>query len=135
MTTSRSVRTPDVDAILARVPVLRGATAVDELSGGLTNRNLKVTTPHGVYVLRISSNSSSLLSVDRDHEFANSTAAAAAGVGAPVVDYLPGEGVLVVGFLEGRTFTSADVGANLPRIAHALRRLHAGPAFASRFDM
>src|SRR6478752_3984776 len=137
MTTSRSTWSPDIDAILARVPVLRGATGVEELSGGLTNRNLKVTTPHGVYVLRISSNSSSLLSVDRDHEFANSTAAALAGVGAPVEDYLPGEGVLVVGFLEGRTFTEADVRdpRNLPRMADACRRLHAGPRFGNDFDM
>jgi thiamine kinase-like enzyme len=61
--------------------------------------------------------------------------AASVGVGAPVVDYLPGEGVLVVEFLPGRTYAASDVGANLPRIAAAARRLHGAPAFASRFDM
>jgi len=129
--------TSDVDAIIARVPALWGATAVEELSGGLTNRNLKVTTPSGAYVLRISSNESALLAVDRDHEYANSRAAAASGVGAPVVDYLPGEGVLVIGFIEGRTFTEEDVRdpRNLPRIAAACRRLHGGPRFGNDFDM
>ena len=126
-----------VEDILARVPALAGATSVEELSGGLTNRNLKVTTPRGAYVVRISSNESALLAVDRDAEYVNSTAAAAAGVGAPVVDYLPGEGVLVVGFLEGRTFTDDDLRdpRNLPRVAAACRRLHAGPRFGNGFDM
>ena len=72
------------------MPALARRTEVSDLSGGLTNRNLKVTTPDGVYVARLSSTESALLAIDRDHEYANSTAAAAAGVGAPVVDYLPG---------------------------------------------
>jgi thiamine kinase-like enzyme len=65
----------------------------------------------------------------------NTLAAAAAGVGAPVVDYLEGRGVMVVGFLPGRTWGDADVADNLPRLAAGLHRLHAGPAFMGRFDM
>src|SRR5262249_37085736 len=67
----------------------------------------------------------------------NSGAAAAAGVGAPVVASLPGDHLLVLGYIEGRTFTNADVSepANLPRIARACRRLHAGPRFSGDFDM
>jgi thiamine kinase-like enzyme len=42
---------------------------------------------------------------------------------------------MVVAFLPGATWTDADVAANLPRLAAALRRLHAGPAFLGRFDM
>jgi thiamine kinase-like enzyme len=63
--------------------------------------------------------------------------AAASGVGAPVVDYLPGAGVLVIGFVEGRTFTDEDLRdrRNLPRIAAACRKLHAGPRFGNDFDM
>ena len=125
-----------VDQWLDRISCLAGQERrVDDLPGGLTNHNYRVrTTTHDV-VVRISPPTTGLLAVDREHEWLNSKAAYAAGVGAPVVDYLPGEGVLVVGFLPGRTYTSADVAANLPRIAHALRRLHHGPAFASRFDM
>ncbi|MFD0477633.1 phosphotransferase family protein [Nonomuraea thailandensis] len=62
----------------------------------------------------------------------------AGGVGAPVHDYLPGLGVLVVGYLPGcHTFTEADLHdqANLPRVAEACRRLHAGPRFVRDFDM
>ncbi len=76
-----------------------------------------------------------LLAVDRVSEHYNSVAAAQAGVGAPVIDYLPGRGVLVVGFLTARTYADADVAANLPRIAASLRQLHAGPPFAGRLNM
>jgi thiamine kinase-like enzyme len=44
---------------------------------------------------------------------------------------------LVVGFLQGRTLTAADVRepAVLPRLAAAVRVLHQGPEFAGGFDM
>jgi len=127
----------DLDEALARVPCLAGARGIEELTGGLTNRNIKVTAPAGVFVVRLSSNDSGLLAVDRNLEYVNSQRAAEAGVGAEVMDYLPGQGVLVVRFLEGRTFSEADVAAeaNWPRIAEACRRLHGGPRFDNVFDM
>jgi len=127
----------DLEEALRRVPCLAGALSIDELTGGLTNRNVKVTTAAGAFVVRLSSNESGLLAVDRDLEFANSQHAADAGVGAQVMDYLPGQGVLVVGFIEGTTFTDADVAleSNWPRIADACRRLHQGPRFENGFDM
>jgi thiamine kinase-like enzyme len=110
---------------------------VRELAGGLTNRNYKVTTPDGAFVARISSGGSELLAIDRDCEYRNSVIAAAAGAGAPVVEYRPQDRLLVIGYIEGRTFGAADVAAagNLPRIAEACRRLHAGAAFGNDFDM
>lgn len=129
---------PDADARrLALLACLDGATHVALLAGGITNRNYRVVTPSGDVVVRLSDAESSLLAIDRDNEHHNSLAAAHAGVGAPVVDYRPGEGVLVVGFLEGRTWTEEDVRlpGNLPRIAQACRELHAGPRFAADFNM
>jgi thiamine kinase-like enzyme len=125
--------------VLDRIPLLSGVPrSVEELPGGLTNHNYKVTTPTGAYVVRVSASDGALLAIDRDAEHANSKAAALAGVGAPVHDYLPALGVLVVGYLPGcRTFTEADLHdrANLPRVAQACRRLHAGPRFVRDFDM
>ncbi|MER7071325.1 phosphotransferase [Terrabacter sp. NPDC000476] len=120
---------------LARLCPGARPSEVTELPGGLTNHNFRVRAPGLDVVVRVSSPSSALLAVDHEHEWLNSIAAAQAGVGAPVVDYVPGAGILVVEFLPGRTYAAADVGANLHRIAASLRRLHAGPAFASRFDM
>ena len=124
-------------ARLDRVPVLRDRIGLEQLTGGITNRNFKVTTPTGVYVARVSSPESSLLAIDRDAEHLNSRAAAESGAGAPVEAYAPEVGVLVVRFLPGRTFTDDDVREprNLPRIATACRLLHSGPRFVNEFDM
>ena len=101
-----------------------------ELPGGLTNNNYRIRTTYADVVVRVSPPGTDLLAVDREVEHHNSAAAAAAGVGAPVIDYLPGRGVLVVGFLTARTYSEDDVAANLPRIAAALRRLRlTGAAF------
>src|SRR5215469_16195292 len=97
-------------ATLARIPSLAGTPRhVAVLPGGLTNQNFKVTTPDGVFVARVFSDGGALLAIDRDHEYQNSLIAAAAGVGAPVIEYCPAERVLVLGFVEGRTLTNADV--------------------------
>jgi len=127
----------DLEQLLDRIPVLTGqGRHVTPLPGGLTNSNYRVRTDGGLdVVVRVSAAETSLLGVDRHTEHVNTLAAAAAGVGAPVVDYLQGQGVLVVGFLPGRTWTDADVAGNLPRLAEALHRLHAAPAFLGRFDM
>lgn len=127
-------------ALLARldaVPALAARTAVSDLSGGLTNRNLKVTTPDGVYVARLSSPESALLAIDRDAEHANSVAAAASGAAPDVIAFAPEVSVLVVRFVDGTTWSPADVlePANAPRVAAALRMLHDGPRFVNDFDM
>jgi thiamine kinase-like enzyme len=127
-----------LDALLDGVPSLaRTPRSVEELPGGLTNRNYKVTTPDGIFVARVSSAGDDLLAIDRDHEYRNSVTAAAAGVGAPVIEYRPEAGVLVIGYIEGRTLTNADVAepGNIRRIARACRRLHAGGRFCNDFNM
>src|SRR6266487_3655607 len=107
-----------------------------ELPGGLTNRNYKVSTPEGTFVVRVWSGGGDFLAINRDHEYHNSVAAAQAGVGAPVVAYHPEDNLLVLRFIEGRTFGNSDVQlpANIPRIAQACRQLHAGPRFAAGYD-
>ncbi len=123
---------------LASVPELAELPRqVVRLSGGLTNVNLRVSTPAGSFVARLYSSDGALLAIDRDAEFHNSAAAATAGVGAPVVAYRPGEAMLVVGFLPGRTYTAEDLAdhQNLTRVARACRQLHEGPRFQGEFDM
>lgn len=125
-------------ALLDKVPSVAGKPrSVEDLSGGLTNRNVKVTSPRGVFVARCSSTSGDLLAINRDHEYENSTRAAAVGVGAPVVEYQPQAGVLVIGYIDGRTLTNEDfqTPGTVRRVARACRQLHAGPRFANDFDM
>ncbi len=127
-----------LDGLLDRVPSLAGhPRTAEELPGGLTNRNYKVTTPDGVFVARVWSAGSELLAIDRGSEYRNSVIAAGAGAGAPVIEYRPDDGVLVIGYIQGRTLTNADVAlpANIARIARACGRLHSGGRFGNDFDM
>ena len=125
----------EYDNLLDKVPRLQNRIAVTELSGGLTNRNLKVSTASGDYVARISSNKSSLLAIDRRSEYENSKIAAVIGVGAPVFDYLPDFGLLVIGYIPGKTFSEIDVSNNLGRIASTCKLLHKADPFTRDFDM
>ena len=127
---------PDAER-LRRVPLLAGAREAEPLSGGITNRNYKVTLASGPVVVRVYEHESSALAINRENEHLNSVAAAESGAGAPVIEYLPVENMLIVGWIEGRTFSEADVRVpeNLPRIAEACRALHAGPRFVNDFNM
>ena len=128
----------DLDVIFDQVPSIAGRPReVAELPGGLTNRNFKITTSNGSFVARVASGGSELLAIDRANEHRNSVRAAAAGVGAPVVEYRPAVNVLVLRFLPGRTLGNADVAepARLARIARACRQLHGAERFDGEFNM
>ena len=118
-----------------KIALLKTRTSIKELSGGLTNRNFLIETLTDKYVARVSSNSSSFLSIDRGSEFINTTIAGKGGVGAEVLDYIPGEGLLLISYISGKTFGAEDVAANLPRIATSLRNLHALEPFDHEFNM
>jgi thiamine kinase-like enzyme len=107
------------------------------LDGGLTNVNVRVKTVDLDVVVRISNEESTMLAIDREAEYLNSRAAAASGASPRVVEFVPEHHLLVVDYVDGTTFTPADVAdtANLTRIADAVRRLHSGPRFVSDFDM
>lgn len=128
----------ELDELFERLPALAGrARRLEELPGGLTNRNVKVTTADGVYVARCCDTTSNLLGIDRDQEYFNTKAAAQAGVGAPVIDYRPEMGILLLGYLEGTTLTNTDFQRPgvLAKAATAIRTLHEGPRFRGDFNM
>jgi thiamine kinase-like enzyme len=133
------LRLDDVPALIAQVPALAGVElSIESLPGGLTNRNYALTATDGrKFVLRRSDPQSALLAIDRDCEYRNALAAAASGVGPDVVGYLPGQGVLIVEWIEAHTFTDADLAdvEGLRRVARTCARLHAGPRFVNEFDM
>jgi thiamine kinase-like enzyme len=127
-----------LDELFDQIPSLADQPrTIVELPGGLTNLNVKVTTPRGVYVARCSRSDTSLLGIDREAEYANTRSAELAGVGAPVVEFRPDLDVLVIGFIDGRSFENDDLrkpGA-LDRVAESVRTLHHGPRFVGDFDM
>ena len=135
---SFSLNEAQLDERFEQIPVLAGRPRqLEELAGGLTNRNYKVTTPDGVYVARCCDTTSNLLGIDREQEYFNTRAAEQAGVGAPVIDYAPEMGVLLLGYLEGTTLTNADFRRPgvVAKAAKAIRTLHRGPRFRGDFNM
>ncbi len=133
-----SLTEDELHGVFAQVPALSGQPReLEDLPGGLTNRNVKVTTPDGVFVARCSGPGAEDLDIDRDAEHRNTLAAAAAGVGAPVVDFRPDLGLLVIGYLEGVTLTNEDFSREgvVRRVAEGIKKLHDGPRFVGEFDM
>ncbi|MEI9907440.1 MAG: phosphotransferase [Actinomycetota bacterium] len=122
-------------SLLNQVSVFRERPQIRELSGGLTNRNLFIENSLGKFVARISSNSSSLLSIDRESEYQNSKLAAEVGIAPEVIDYLPGQGLLAIKYIEGHTLSASGVNENLSRIAQSCRTLHSSQRFVRDFNM
>ncbi len=128
----------ELDERLEQLSTLAGRPrTLEDLSGGLTNRNVKVSTPDGVYVARFSEDNAEDLDIDRRAEAENSRAAAAAGVGAPVVESRPEIGLLLIGFIDGVTMNDLTFRGEgfAGRAAQSIRQLHQGPRFVNDFDM
>jgi thiamine kinase-like enzyme len=106
--------------------------------GGLTNRNYRLDTPSGRFVLRLTGAGTGDY-IDRAAELVNARIASEAGVNAEVVFFDQTVGVMLTRFLDGAQTMSAerfrDAGA-LQRAGQALSRLHAcGPVFQGRFEL
>jgi len=88
-------------------------------------------------VVRLSWSGSSMLAIDREFEYQNSVSAAATGAAPEVLEYLAGQGALVVRFVNGRTLSAEDLHneVTLRRAAQACRALHDGAPFANDFNM
>jgi thiamine kinase-like enzyme len=128
----------DLDAALAALRPLLGAAEgpAVALDGGQTNRNYRVRLGGRDCVVRLPGPDTDLLGIDRATERAAAGAAAAVGLGPPVLGHLEAPACLVVGFLPGRPLPPESLRepAMIALAARALRRIHAGPPLATRFD-
>ena len=104
------------------VAALRGPRTVTLLAGGLTNHNFRVEIGSASFVVRLSDPDTGLLAIDRDNEHVNSVAAAAAGVGADVIDYQPQNSMLVLEFLENTETMSREAMQRGDRLGDAAIR-------------
>lgn len=107
----------------AALPLWSDPVEPTDLHGGLSNVNFVVEDSGRKYVVRIGGDNDPH-GVLRKNELAASRAAHAAGVAPRVAHAEPG--VLVLDFIEGRTFTPHDVKdpRNLDRIVDMIRRTH-----------
>jgi thiamine kinase-like enzyme len=116
----------EVDPLVERIrdmPLWFGSVDPEPLLGGITNKNFLVCDRGRRYVVRTGGDIL-VHGVVRTNELAATRAAHAAGIGPSVVYAEPG--VMVISFIEGRTFTPDDVRnpANLPRLVDLIRRCH-----------
>jgi thiamine kinase-like enzyme len=110
-------------AAVARLPIWSRRVDPIPLTGGITNHNFVVEDRGQRYVVRVGTDIP-VHGVVRANELAASRAAHAAGISPRVVHAEPG--VMVIDYIEGRTFTPEDVRepANLPRLVDLVRRCH-----------
>jgi thiamine kinase-like enzyme len=108
----------------------------EPLGGGITNHNVKVSVDGEELVLRIAGERTDLLGIDRHVELEATRAAAAAGIGPEVVDFVEPEGWLVTRFVPGEipSIVRMREPDMLARVAEALRTFHAGPPIPGTFD-
>jgi thiamine kinase-like enzyme len=122
-------------AAVARVWPGRDAK-FEPLGGGITNHNVKVSLEGETYVLRVAGERTDLLGIDRHVELEATKAAAAAGIGPEVVEFVEPEGWLVTRFVPGEIppMERMREPAMLARVADTLRRFHDGPPIPGAFD-
>ena len=109
---------------------------VEELGGGITNRNFKVSVGGEVFVLRMGGTRTALLGIDRAVEHAAGRRAFELGIGPEVVVFVPEEGWLVARFVDGRPISVEEMRRPeaLARVAAALRGFHDSDPIPGRFD-
>jgi thiamine kinase-like enzyme len=113
--------TVDLEARIAALPCWRGTVKLEPLHGGLSNTSFVVDDGRARYVARCGGDTP-VHHVFRDRERAASIAAHAAGLSPELVYAQPG--VLVFRHVDGRTFTEAEMRANLARIVSLLATCH-----------
>jgi thiamine kinase-like enzyme len=113
----------DAASRVATLAIWQGRVEPEPLVGGITNQNFKVDDGGRRCVVRVGDDIL-VHGVVRANEFAASRAAHLAGLSPAVLHAEPG--ILVLDFVEGRTFTPEDVRnpANLERLIDMVRRCH-----------
>jgi thiamine kinase-like enzyme len=113
----------DAASRVAALAIWQGRVEPEPLAGGITNQNFKVDDGGRRCVVRVGDDIL-VHGVVRANELAASRAAHQAGLSPAVLHAEPG--ILVLEFIEGRTFTPDDVRnpANLKRLIDMVRRCH-----------
>ncbi|HEY7267677.1 MAG TPA: choline/ethanolamine kinase family protein [Solirubrobacterales bacterium] len=109
----------------------------EPLTGGITNRNYRVTLGGGTYVIRLPGKDTSLLGIDRTAEREANENAAAIGVAPRVVAQLSDPPCLVTEFVECSEMTPEVLREReaMERVMETLRRVHdSGAELPIAFD-
>lgn len=103
------------------LPCWQGAVSLAQLAGGLTNLSFVVTDGAGKFVVRCGDDIP-VHGIFREHEHVVSAAAFEAGLSPEPVYVEPG--LMVLRYIEGRTFVEADLRRDLRRVVALLKICH-----------
>ena len=128
----------DITTILQRLPQFasRNDLVIVELTGGLTNKNYKITIDDEYYVLRLGGNETKYLGIDRRVEYECSLLASQIGIAPEPVAFLEPEGYIVARFISGKGILPEEIGTeeNIRRVLESMRAYHALDFFPGSFS-
>ena len=117
-----------LEQAIARIPFLKDAKDIKttELKGGITNLNYKIESGGKAYVLRITGETTGLLGIKREVEYASNKAAGELGVAPEVFYFIEPEGYLVTRFISGKRIPPEEMVTpyNIRRVVRKLRMYH-----------
>ena len=127
-----------VEQILQRIPgfVLQQDAVITELTGGITNKNFKITSDGESFVLRLGGNETKYLGIDREVEYECSRLAAQIGVAPEPIAFIAPEGFILARFISGKGLSAEEIGieGNIRRVVESMRAYHALESFPGSFS-
>ena len=128
----------NIEHILQRIPgfVLKEDAVITELSGGITNKNYKVTINGDSYVLRMGGNETKYLGIDRRVEYDCSRLAAQIGIAPEPIAFIAPEGFILARFISGKGISAEEIGneENIRRVVESMKAYHAIEKFPGFFS-
>jgi len=128
----------NLDPILQRIPQFASASnlIITELTGGITNKNYKITIDGESYVLRMGGNETKHLGIDRKIEYECSLLASQIGIAPEPVAFLEPEGYIVARFISGKGIPAEEIGSeeNIKRVLDSMKAYHALDHFPGSFS-
>ncbi len=128
----------NLDSILQRIPQFSSASKliVTELTGGITNKNYKITEDGESYVLRMGGTETKYLGIDRKIEYECSLLASQIGIAPEPIAFLEPEGYIVARFITGKGIPAEEIGTeeNIKRVLDSMKAYHALDIFPGSFS-
>ena len=128
----------DIQPFLQRIPQFASAKSpeIKELTGGITNKNYKITVDDESYVLRLGGNETKYLGIDRSVEYECSRLAAQIGIAPEPTAFLEPEGYIVARFISGKGIPAEEIGTeeNIKRVVESMKAYHALDFFPGSFS-
>jgi thiamine kinase-like enzyme len=124
--------------ILKRIRQFDGIQSleVEELAGGITNRNYKITADGESFVLRLGGNETQYLGIDRKTEYQCNALAWKVGVAPEPIAFLEPEGYILARFISGRGIPAVEIGTqeNIEGVVQSMKAYHALEFFPGTFS-